>query len=229
MAATTESFLSGGTPVPTEVFEPQSTGKHRAVLILHGTFGLLPQFRADIVSFAEALVANDIAATIPHYFEATDTKPGLSVLQRENMAKLPIWKKTCADAYAFMAADGRFEADHLGAIGFSLGGNLALNLAMAPPPGTTVQCVVDFFGPTRLVPLDDKFARLPLVLIQHGTADTLVPTAESDHLARELERVGKSKDRDYFLELYEGEGHGFKEPALTRSRNRTLEFVDKTL
>jgi dienelactone hydrolase len=204
VAATTESFLSGGNPVPTEVLQPPSAGKHRAVLILHGTFGLLPQFRADIVSFAEALVANDIAATIPHYFETTSTEPGLSVLQQENLANLPIWKNACADAYAFMAADGGFDTAHLGVIGFSLGGNLALNLAMAPPPGTTVQCVVDFFGPTTLVPLDDKFARLPLVLIQHGAADTLVPPSESDHLARELVRVGKQKDRDYFLEMHEG-------------------------
>ena len=229
MASTTESFLSGGKPVPIEVFLPRSTGKHRGVLILHGTFGLLPQFRADIVSFAETLVSKNIAATIPHYFEVTDTKPGPSVLQQENMEKLPIWRNTCGDAYTFMAADGRFDAAHLGAIGFSLGGNLALNLAMAPPIGTSVRCVVDFFGPTRLAPLDDKFTKLPLVLIQHGTADSLVPPTESDYLARELELVGKGKDRDYFLDLYEGEGHRFKEPALTRSRNRTLEFVDKAL
>ena len=86
-----------------------------------------------------------------------------------------------------------------------------------------------FFRADATCAARDKFAQLPLVLIQHGTADRLVPPTESDHLAGELERVGKRKDRDYFLDLYEGEGHGFKEPALTRSRNRTLEFVDKAL
>jgi dienelactone hydrolase len=172
---------------------------------------------------------NDIAAILPHYFEATDTQPGESVLKPENMAKLRVWKNACADAFAFIAADGRFDSAHLGVIGFSLGGNLALNLAMEPPPGTTVRCVVDFFGPTRLVPLDDKLALLPPILIQHGKDDSFVLPDESDYLARELDRVGKIKDRDYFFDLYAGESHGFKEPALTKSRDRTIEFIDKML
>lgn len=48
------------------------------MLILHGTYGLLPQYRADIVSFAEALVEQQIAAVIPHYFERTNTEAGLA-------------------------------------------------------------------------------------------------------------------------------------------------------
>jgi dienelactone hydrolase len=228
MAAMTESFLSGGRAVGLEVFEPQKSGKYPAVLVLHGTFGMLAPFRADIVSFAEALVASGISALVPHYFDSTKTSPGRGVIE-EIPTHLPAWKKACIDAFALMARDSRFEAAHLGALGFSLGGHLALSLAMAPPPATTVRCVVDFFGPTVNPPLEDKYSSLPPVLIQYGTADRLVLPAESEHLIKELHRAGKKKDRDYFFDSYDGEGHGFKEPALTKSRNAAVEFIKNTL
>lgn len=69
MAMTKENFSSGGQPVLLEIFLPAASGKHPAVLILHGSSGPLPPYRADIVSFAEALVAAGIAATMPHYLE----------------------------------------------------------------------------------------------------------------------------------------------------------------
>jgi dienelactone hydrolase len=228
MAVTTESFSSGGRSVPLEVFLPESTGKHPAVLLLHGTFGLLPEYRADIVPFAEALVKSDISVTMPHYLRSTDTDPGMGVVELIP-THLPMWKNVCIDAFAFTAKDSRFDADHLGAIGFSLGGHLALSVAMAPPLGTKMRCVVDFFGPTLKPPLADKYSELPPILILHGTEDRLVPLSESNHLAMQLERVGKKKDRDYFFEEYKGEGHGFKEPALTKSRSATVEFIKKTL
>jgi dienelactone hydrolase len=81
MGAKTESFSSAGQTVALDVFQATSAGKHPAVLILHGTFGLLPQYRADIVSFAEALVEKGISATMPHYLESTKTDPGMGVLE----------------------------------------------------------------------------------------------------------------------------------------------------
>ncbi|CAG9932008.1 hypothetical protein [Candidatus Nitrotoga arctica] len=81
MAMTNESFSSGGQPVSLEVFLPASSGKRPAVLILHGSFDLLPQYRADIVSFAETLVEAGIAATMPHYFESTKADPDIGVLK----------------------------------------------------------------------------------------------------------------------------------------------------
>jgi dienelactone hydrolase len=222
MIVTTETVLSGGQPVGTEIFQPESSGKHPAVLILHGTFGLLPPFCTDIVSFPEALVANGFSGVMPHYFDATKTVPGIGVLEQIPM-HLPAWRSVCYDVFSFMASDSRFEAGHLGAIGFSLGGHLALSLAMALPSGMAI------FGPTLNPSLEGKFTSLPPVLIQHGTDDPIVSQSESVHLVNELNRAGKKKDVDYFFQFYEGEGHGFKEPALTKSRNMTLEFVGKFL
>jgi hypothetical protein len=59
MTIPNENYLSGGQTVTWEVFMPSPSVKSPAVLILHGSFGLPPPSRADIVSFAEALVVNE--------------------------------------------------------------------------------------------------------------------------------------------------------------------------
>ena len=228
MTGKDEKYLSGTQSLSIEIFAPASAGKHPAILILHGTFGLLPEYRADIVSFAEALVDKGIAGIIPHYLESTKTDPGIGVLQLIP-GSLPIWKKACADALAFIAGDARFDPSHLGALGFSLGGHLALSLGMAPPPATPLRCIADFFGPTRNPPLESNWSNLPPVLILHGTSDPLVPLAESQYLVTKLDEAGKKKDRDYFFHMYEGEGHGFKVDALTKSRVETVEFFGRIL
>ena len=67
------------------------------------------------------------------------------------------------------------------------------------------------------------------MLIHHGTADRAVDISESEFLIAQLESAKKKKDRDYFVEKYEDEGHGFTGDALTKSRNVTVEFIEKML
>jgi len=67
------TFTSNGRTVTLDVFPIASSGKHPAVLILHGSFGLMPEYKADIVSFADALVANGIASAMPYYLQSTKT------------------------------------------------------------------------------------------------------------------------------------------------------------
>ena len=227
MTMTNESFSSGGQTVPMEVFVPAASGKRPAVLILHGSSGPLPPYRADIVSFAEALVAAGIAATMPHYLESTQTDPGKDDVVKLIPEKRPAWRQACSDALTLMANDARFDATRLGILGFSLGGNLALSLAMDPPAGTNLKCVVDFFGPTQL--LENHWSKLPPVLIFHGTEDDSVDLSASVHLVAQLEKAGKKKGQDYIFEKYKDEGHGFKDPKLTKSRVRTVEFITKML
>ena len=227
MTMTNESFSSGGQTVPMEVFVPAASGKRPAVLILHGSSGPLPPYRADIVSFAEALVAAGIAATMPHYLESTQTDPGKDDVVKLILEKRPTFRQACSDALTLMANDARFDATRLGILGFSLGGNLALSLAMDPPAGIKLKCVVDFFGPTQL--LENHWSKLPPVLIFHGTEDDSVDLSASVHLVAQLEKAGKKKGQDYIFEKYKDEGHGFKDPKLTKSRVRTVEFIRKLL
>jgi hypothetical protein len=41
--------------------------------------------------------------------------------------------------------------------------------------------------------------------------------------------AGRKKGPGYIFEPYEGEGHSFKGPALTKSQGATVELIKKTL
>jgi dienelactone hydrolase len=223
--STPATVLSGGRSIPIDVFLPSAPGRHPAVLILHGTFGLLPPYGADIASFGEALADKGFVAVLPHYFERTGTAAG-SAAGAAIAQHLPAWTATCRDALLFMRGHRSVDAGRLGAIGFSLGGHVALDLGIAPPPGASLKCVVDFFGPTVMVPLVGDRAALPPVLIHHGTADTLVPISESLGLVAELRAAGKTEGLNYTFIKYPGQGHGFTGPALDASRSATIRFIE---
>jgi dienelactone hydrolase len=220
------TFTSNGQTVTLDVFAIASTGKHPAVLILHGSFGLMPQYKADIVSFADALLANGIASAMPYYLQSTKTDPGLGVLNLITKNSLT-WRQACSDALTLVAADTRFDAARLGILGFSLGGHLALSLAMDPPVGVTPKCVVDFFGPTRT--LEPHWTKMPPLLVFHGTVDPLVHPSESEYLVEQLKGVGKKEGGDYCYDPSKGQGHGFKGAELTKSRDATVHFFKTRL
>src|SRR5262245_14901282 len=101
MSSTTESLTTGGQPVAIEVFNPSAPGRHPGCLVLHGTFGLLPPYRDDIVSFAEALAASGVVAMLPHYFDRTKTVAGPGAAQAIG-THLPDWRAACVDALVYL-------------------------------------------------------------------------------------------------------------------------------
>ena len=224
MPVHTEYFNSGTRPISLDVFLPPTRGRHAAALILHGTFGLLPQYRPDIVAFAEALAGNGTVAMLPHYFDRTGTAAGLDA-SAAIPCHLEEWKEACGDALTFARGHASVDPGRLAVIGFSLGGHLALDLAMAPRSGTGLKCVVDFFAPTLAPKLQGDRSLLPPVLIHHGTDDPIVPIAESLSLVSDLRAVGKVEGLGYRFEKYPGQGHGFTGADLAGSRATTLEFV----
>jgi dienelactone hydrolase len=241
MPVSSECVSTAAGSIPLDVYTPASSGKCAGVLILHGTLGLDPPFGPDIVSFAEALQSSGVAAAIPQYFEVTHTKPGDEAMRAlgTDPAALPAWKTACGAVLSFMAGDKRFESTKFGVLGFSLGGHIALDLAMGRPAGVNLKALVDFFGPTVQVPLSGDWAALPPTLIHHGTADPL-SIANSEHVVKQLEANGRKVARlifgagmalqpgDQFV-TYPGEGHGFKGAALAGSRDATIEFFAKRL
>jgi dienelactone hydrolase len=224
----TDSFTAGGQSVAIEVFNPSAPGRHPGCLILHGTFGLLPAYRDDIVSFAEELAAAGVVAMLPHYFDRTNTTagPGAAMAVADH---LPEWRAACADALSFLHRSPGVSGGRLGAIGFSLGGHLALSLAMNPPAGAAFKAVVDVFGPTVLPPLVGNRSALPPVQIHHGTADQIVGIADSERLVSELRAVGKIEGLGYEYFTYPGAGHGFKGADLTSCRSRAVHFLTSGL
>lgn len=228
MTTMTEDFSTGAATAPIEVFVPDAKPARRAVLVLHGSAGLGREYHTDIASFAEALVAKQIAAAIPHYFVPNPPTPGEDPIGSIARLYAP-WKKTCADALTFMGGDARFDPARLAVLGFSLGGHFALTLGLDSRPGATLKCIVDFFGPTLAPPLQGRFEQMPPVQVHHGSADTTVYPRESEALVAQLKKAGKREGKDFVVESYPGQTHRFDSAALATARAATVEFVDRWL
>ena len=63
MAIPSAGYRSGTETVPADVFLPDGlAGPVPGVLVIHGSSGLAAQYKADMISFAEALSKNGIGA-----------------------------------------------------------------------------------------------------------------------------------------------------------------------
>jgi|WetSurMetagenome_2_1015567.scaffolds.fasta_scaffold07461_5 acetyl esterase/lipase len=185
------------------------------------------------------------------------------------------WVKAHATEYsldagriaAFGASAG---ANHAAMIGASAGAPLFEDPALGNAGvSTTVQCVVDWFGPMDFLAMDrqleesglwpadhseadspesrylgakitdvpDRVAlanpmtyvsdAMPPILIQHGTADCLVPYQQSVELAKVIEqRAGRAR---FELELLQGAGHGDPMFETPENMERVFAFLERHL
>jgi acetyl esterase/lipase len=180
------------------------------------------------------------------------------------------------------AGDYGLDTDRIAACGGSSGANYCAMIGVTegdplfddPALGNAtmpagVQAVVDWFGPTDFLKMDEQLAasglgpsdhsqpdspesrylgasitevpekvrlaspmtyvheRMPPILVQHGTADVLVPFQQSVEFARVIEeRVGRDR---FELDILEGAGHD--DPAFESEENlaRVFRFLDRHL
>lgn len=222
------TYKSGGKDIQFESFEPSTTAQHPAVVILPGTFGMESPWGDDIRTFAKGLASAGIIAFIPSYFDRTGTRPGWETT--ELISKLvkdhgDEWNMAIEDGITYVSGLPNVDSDRIGLLGFSLGGNRALTLAMEPKRTVKIKRVVEFFGPTVSIPLSGDVAALPPLQIHHGDdTDKIVPPTETDALITRLKGAGKRENIDFVVYRYKKAGHGFQGKDLEDSRKRTLEF-----
>ena len=223
-----EHFTFDNRPISADVFLPAAPGRHPACLILHGTFGLLPEDPDDILSFGDALAKKGIVVVLPHDFESTRTEPGKGVLLLID-AKLPAWKAACAAALVFMRDYARLDAGRLGVLGFSLGGHIALAQGVSPPAGTSLKCVVDFFGPVLNPRLTGSLAACASRADPSRRGRS--PRPDRRVAAPGLGSQGCRQDRGGRLHLRQipQAGPRFHSMDLDASRSRTVDFMSAVL
>lgn len=178
-----------------------------SVILLYGSDGLKNggryQFAANMIAGAGYNVL------LPRYFEATGDQ---RARYGEIKSKFPVWLK----AIETITGDqqGRFAV-----VGFSLGGALALALAVRD---RRIKAVVDFFG---FLPPGLERASLPPTLILHGDADRVVPVSN----AEAVEKLVKSKGGSVQSHIYPGEGHGLSLASWPDAIARTEAFLREHL
>ena len=210
---TTFNFL--GQPVAVDQFLPAKPGRHPIVMALHGSGGMS---REGHLEFAQLLANQGFCVFVPHFFEPGGIRwADDATIWRE----FPNWMRIISSALDFAQQQPSAEPDKIGLIGFSLGGYLALSLAVEQK---RIKAVAEFFGG-----MPDHFAErlngMPPVLILHGEEDRTVPVAEAHKIARLLE----TRHLRYEMKLYKNAGHGFGPLDMMDAGRRTYFFLKKHL
>ncbi|WP_218081962.1 dienelactone hydrolase family protein [Anthocerotibacter panamensis] len=210
-------LVSGNKTIAMESFAPASAGRFPAVVLLHGSEGLVVN-GVRYRGLARQLADQGFIVFIPHYFERTGTQTAGPEDYRKGFG---LWQETIRDAITYAARQPQVAEGRVGLVGFSLGSYLSLGVAAQSPQ---IRAVVEFFGG-----LPDQgtqpFKGLPPTLILHGEKDTVVPVQEAYRLADLL----KARKSPFEIKVYPDQGHGFEGTALIDSLARTLVFLKQYL
>jgi carboxymethylenebutenolidase len=207
------TFLSGGAQIEVERYDAGSGGSRPAVMLLHGSDGPTPRYRAA----ARLLASAGYHAFLVHYLDRTgQSRASFATIGRN----LSAWISTAREAVGFVAHQPGVKPAPIGVLGISLGGGLALAAAQAEP---RVGAVVNYFG---FVPAAfDPGGRLPPVLVLHGARDRIVPVQYATALKAILEARGIPHE----VRIYPDQGHGFTGAAAVDASRRITAFLARHL
>jgi carboxymethylenebutenolidase len=184
-----------GAALPAYLARP-AAGHGPGLLVLHEAFGLVDHMRDVCDRFARA----GFAALAPDLYRG---KRGETPEEAVRLAATLEPEATACDLEAGVAAllnEHTVAGPRVGAVGFCMGGHLALLAGSRCP---RVGAVVDFYG-VPFVPVD--FARIEApVLGIFGAEDEFISEERVEGLRRELEAVGVRAQ----LRVEDGVGHGF--------------------
>lgn len=216
---------------------PTGEGPHPAILILHGTGGLVPMnleladafARAGFVAVAACWFAGN---HLPSDFKSPPTLP-CPKGPRFDGANFQT-AQVGAALLAFMRQLAGVDPERIGLWGHSRGGTVALLLAaMGEKVRGVVAAAPIYSYPKRGGAYPDEFPvrhleriKVPVLMLQ-GTADEIIPIAE----AREFEGKAKAAGLAIEASYYEGMDHaGFYFGRFRNAtRQRAIEFFAKTL
>lgn len=194
-------------------------GQGPGVLVLHPWWGLNDTIRAfctrlaaaGFVAFAPDLYHGKVVDTIP---DAETQSSALFNDSRQAEAEI-------ATAATFLSRHTGQTGGGLAVIGFSMGANFALDLAVKAPEH--IRSVVVFYGTGG-----GNFSQSQAAFLGHfAENDEFEPQSEVDALKAALQSAGRPAD----FHIYPGTGHWFFEPDRTDAFNQEAASLawDRTL
>jgi carboxymethylenebutenolidase len=201
-----------------------AAGKGPGVLVIQEWWGLVGHIKKVCDRFAAAGYSA-LAPDMYHGKTANEPDGAGKLFMALNIGQA---EKDLAGAAKFLA--GHSSTAKLGAVGFCMGGQLALATACR---SASVGAAVDFYGVHPNVKLD--FAKLGApVLALFAAKDAFV----SPEVARKLERDVRSAGKQIEVHIYPGADHAFfndtrpdvfNREAATDAWNRTTQFFRRHL
>ena len=183
---------------------PRDQRRHRAIIVIHEWWGLNEWVKEQ----AEKLAANGyVALAVDLYKGKVATDPSEARKLKRSLRQ----DRAIGDlkaAFDYLAGRTDVDAEQIGSLGWSMGGGLAIQLAIHEPH--LAACVVNYGPlPTSTGDIQKINAR---VLGIFGSLDRGIPPGKVQAFERCMNSAGKRVD----IEIYDGAGHAFENPSNQR-------------
>ena len=222
----TVEFQANGSSASGYLAEPAS-GSGPAVVVMQEWWGL----DDHIESVCDRLAGEGFIALAPDLYHGETTDQPDAAEQKMMAMSMDQAGKEMSGAVAFLAAHPGNSGTGVGAVGFCLGGGLAIWAAATNPE---IAAAVTYYYVMPHGKPDFTQIQAP-VLGHFGTADEFVPVADAEALLGELRAAGVEAE----FAFYEGAGHAFfndtnrlgtyDPDAAARSWQRTTDFLRENL
>jgi carboxymethylenebutenolidase len=168
-----------------------------ATIVLQEWWGVDSHVRG----LCDRLAADGFYALAPDLYRGETTAQPSEAEQKMMALSMGEVEKDMCGAAEYLASQPGFEGDGVGAVGFCLGGGLAVWAAATCP---NIAAAVSYYyvmphGKPDFTNIDGP------VLAHFGTADEFIPVEHAEQLEGELRDAGVETT----VHFYEGAGHGF--------------------
>ena len=208
------------------VAEPNTAARHPAVIVIHTWWGLNDWIKQQTKKLAEQ---GFVALAVDLYDGHVATDPSTAQKLKSGL-KDGIAVRDLMAAYAYLYTRKDIDRDHIGVIGWDMGGGYALKLAMYQPH--LAACVINY-GTLPTDPTDIQQIVAP-VLGNFGALDKGVLPGDVELFEKTMKNISRRVD----IKFYDGAGHGFENPENTQTYqaeaaadawSRSIAFLNKTL
>jgi carboxymethylenebutenolidase len=195
------TLLRGTEKVTGLLVSPRGPVRHRAIIAIHEWWGL----NRWVKDQATNLAANGyVVLAVDLYRGRVTTNPSEARRLKRDLAEDRAIRGMKA-AFDFLAARVDVDPKHIGSLGWSMGGGLALQLAIHEP--RLAACVVNYGSlPTKSVDIQKINAQ---VLGIFGSLDRSITPDK----VRAFEKHMNALKKSVVIRLYDNAGHAFENPA----------------
>ena len=222
----TVQFPNGTGTVSGFLAMPDKPGRYPALVVIHEWWGLTDWVKEQTQELAEQ---GYIALAVDLYRGKVTADPEVA---HELMRGLP-QDRAVSDlkaAFAYLGTRKDVDRDHIGSIGWCMGGGFSLQLAIHEP--RLAACVVNY-GALPTDPNDIQQIGAP-VLGSFGAEDRGITPAD----VQAFEKTMRGMNRRIDVKIYDGAGHGFENSTNTAGYRpeaaadawaRTVAFLNKAM
>lgn len=196
----TVSYQSGDETVKGFLAEPQSPGRHPALVVIHEWWGLTPWVKQQAVRLARH---GYVALAVDLYRGQVTSDPSVAHQLARGLPQDRALRDLRA-AFNYLAAQPNVNKKKIGDIGWCMGGGFAIELAENEP--RLAACVVNYGA----LPADEDTVQKinAPVLVNTGALDRGITPAMVHNFEAAMRRAGKRVD----AKIYPGAAHAFENP-----------------